>query len=272
LKIEQKIEERFEGTPLKICFTSNIIRNIWKKRRVESDKWEAMGVSSKVINVKGVLGTIGDLHEEGIKNIVVQPTLLFHGEQYCDLQSYINGFNSIVTVKKRWMPFSEVALGRPVLGTYGAGVDYKKDVEEVIETLKSDIELANSQNASLVYVAHGNEFLSSGVFLELESRLNRINPRVKVVIGMVEGFPDFDDIKERLLNITTSKVILKPLMICAGDHAHNDLNSDSPDSWRSLLSQLGFEVDVLMKGLGDYDDFAEIFPRRISSMLSDLNL
>ena len=262
------IEMNFPGVPVGVAFTSNIIRKIWRERNEKNPReWVDLGVSKEILNIKGVLFAISQFQDLGYKTIIVQPSHIFHGEQYTDLKSYIQGLNSIQTVKKRWMPFEKIVLGRPALGTYGTDFDYKEDIQQTVEALRDDFELAKRKKAMLVYVGHGNDFYSSGVFYETQKLMNKLHPEIKTMIGMVEGLPDLDDVviqlKEEYQKTGNKKVILKPLMDTAGDHAHNDIAAEKETSWYGRLTLEGFHVEVIMEGLGSKNSFAQIFADRI---------
>ena len=79
------------------------------------------------------------------------------------------------------------------------------------------------------------------------------------VIGNVEGFPSIEDVMDTLKLHSVTKVVLKPFMVVAGDHAMNDMAGPEEESWQSILEKNGFEVLVVKRGLGEQDDFAEIF-------------
>ncbi len=210
--------------------------------------------------LKNVIATFGDLREEGYNNIVVQPTHMFFMEQSHDLASYVNAMRSIKTIKQRWMPFHKIALGRPALGTVGAAYDYHDDIEKVAKTLAGDVELAKKNNARLVYMGHGNEHWSTGIYGETAKAMRAMYPDTTIVIGAVEGYPSVDDVADYLSShFKGGKVMLKPFMIVAGDHAVNDMASDEEDSWKSIVEKKGFEVMTVLEGLGSNDAFAAIF-------------
>ncbi len=266
---KNKIQEQIPGINIKISFTSNIIRGIWKQRRLDRDKWTDQGVPVEVLDARSVLGAIGDLQDAGYRTIVVQPTHIAHGEQYEDLSSYINGLNAIKTVKEKWMPFEKIVLSRPALGTHGVKHDYHQDMEEVVSILKPDIEIARREKALLVYVGHGNEYFSTGVYIEAQNLYRKLYPDIKTFIGQVEGYPDLDDFVDDILAEGVKKVVLKPFMLTAGDHAHNDIAGEKEDSWSNRLKQRGLEVINVMEGLGSNNDFANLYAKRILETAHD---
>ncbi len=261
--IKKRVQERFPGIETRICFTSNRIRNIWATRRRKPDKWLEQGVSEEIMSAPGFLGAVGNLQNENYRTIIVQPTHMYHGEQYEDLQSYVRALQSIRTIKKAWAPFETIMLSRPALGTYGIEHDHTDDITEVVGALGVDFSRAENKGSAVVYVGHGNDFFSSGAFLEAQKTMRDSYPGVKVYIGMVEGYPGIEEIVRELGKDDVKQVLLKPFMITAGDHAHNDINNDGPESWKSRIGSIGIHVDVSMEGLGSNDTFADVFVKRI---------
>ena len=271
--IQSKIKKAFPGVPVKITFTSNIIRSIWKKRQANAQEWLDKGVPEEILYVKNIIATFGDLQEEGYTDIVVQPTHMFFMEESHDLAAYVNAIRSIHTIKPKWMPFDKVALGRPALGTVGPQYDYHEDIENAIKTLADDFALAKKDKAILVYMGHGNEHWSTGVYGEATKAMRKMYPDVNVYIGSVEGYPAIDDVLSYLSrHAKGGKVMLKPFMIVAGDHAMNDMASDEDDSWKTLIEKQGLKVMPVIKGLGSNDAFAEIFVDHIRDAAKDAGI
>jgi len=267
VNIQKKIQEAYPGVPVKITFTSNIIRSVWKERQAEAKKWLDEGVPEEILYVKNIIYTFGELLEEGYRNIIVQPTHIFFMEQSHDLARYVDAMRSIRTIKDKWKPFAKIALGRPALGTIGPRYDYTKDMEKALTTLADDVELAKKEKAALVYMGHGNEHWPSGIYAEAQKMMQELYPDVKTYIGVVEGYPGIDEVVDALAEAKskskTRKVVLKPFMIVAGDHALNDMAGDDEESWKSVLSAKKYQVIPVLKGLGSNDAFARIFVRHI---------
>lgn len=261
--IRRHVREAFPDVEVRFCFTSNMIRNIWAARRRKAETWLQKGIAGEVLNVQSFLGAIGALQSDNYRTVIVQPTHVYHGEQYEDLKSYVTALQSIRTIKQVWTPFETLALSRPALGTYGITHDYLDDLQEVVAVLEDDVRKAGELDAALLYVAHGNDFFSSGVFNEMLNVLRKKHPDTPVHMGMVEGFPGVEDILEELRKENVRKVFMKPFMITAGDHAHHDIDNEEPDSWRGMLEAAGYEVVTEMTGLGSSDAFAGIFVGRI---------
>jgi sirohydrochlorin cobaltochelatase len=270
--IQDHIKKAFPSTPVKVTFTSNIIRGVWKERQAEAQKWLDMGIPEEILYVKNIIATFGDLREEGYTDIVVQPTHMFYMEQSHDLTQYVNAMRSIRTIKDKWRPFGKIALGRPALGTVGNRYDYHEDLEKALKTLAADAALAKKADATLVYMGHGNEHWSAGIYAEAAKKLRVMYPGLKTYVGVVEGYPGVDDVVAYLSHFKGGKVILKPFMIVAGDHAMNDMASDEEDSWKTLIAKAGFEVQSVLEGLGSNDGFAALFVDHIRDAAKDAGI
>ena len=253
-----------------MAFTSNIIRKIWHER--QNDKKfleENKNIPEEILYVKAPLATIADLQDEGYATIIVQPTHVFEGEEYLDLKSCVDGLDSISTIKLRHKPFKKIVLGRPLLGKKGEEYPYHKDLEAAAKTVKADVELARKNKAALVYMGHGNEYLSTGAYIEFQETLRRIYPETPVYLGTVEGFPSLDYVVSGLVRDRIRKVVLKPFMIVAGDHATNDMAGDEDDSWKTTFKSKGIEVITVIAGLGENPEIGKILIQHIKDCARD---
>ena len=269
INIQKQIKLAFPGVPVKITFTSNIIRSVWKKRQSEATKWLDQGIPEEILYGKNIISTLGDLLEEGYKDIIVQPTHIFYMEQSHDLSQYVSALASIRTLKTKWQPFGKLVMGRPALGMPGDRYSYHEDLEKALKTLDADINSARDNGAALVYMAHGNEHMSTGIYSEAQKKMRQLYPDVQTYFGAVEGFPTIDDVVAAMSHCQTKKVLLKPFMIVAGDHATNDMASDEDDSWKKVLSKAGFQVTPILKGLGENSAFSRIFVDHIKDCARD---
>lgn len=255
-----------------MTFTSNIIRKVWKKRQAEPQKWLDQGVPEEILYVKNFIATVGDLLEDGYTNIIVQPSHMFYMEQSHDLNQYIRGLDSIRTMKERWKPIKNIVMGRPALGMPGDVYPYHDDVDAVIKTLAADAEMAKHEGAVLIYMGHGNEHWSTGIYTETQKKMRQAYPDVQTLIGVVEGDPSINDVLNELKHSDNTKVIIKPFMIVAGDHAKNDMAGSDEDSWQSILVKEGYDVKPVLKGLGINDKFASIFVQHIADAAKERNI
>ena len=268
--IQKAVQKAYPECVVKLAFTSNIIRGIWHHRQLEKDYLaKNPSVPAEVLYVKGPLATIAELQDQGYKTIIVQPTHIFAGEEYADLTSYVDGLNSIKTIKAKFMPFKKLVISRPLLGQYGVEHDYHEDLEKAAEALAADVAEAAKNNATLVYMGHGNEYYSTGAYIEFQQVMRKMYPKTQIFIGTVEGFPSLDDVVDGLVHTSTKKIVLKPFMIVAGDHANNDMAGDEDDSWKNVISAKGIKVIPITKGIGEKQSIADIYVNHIKDCAKD---
>ncbi|MCD6560780.1 MAG: sirohydrochlorin cobaltochelatase [Deltaproteobacteria bacterium] len=268
--LQKEAQKAFPGVKVKIAFTSNIIRRIWHKR--QDDKQflkDNKNIPEEILFVKGPLATIADLQDEGYNTIIVQPTHVYEGEEYTDLSSYISGLNAIKTVKKKYMPFKKLVLGRPILGKKGPEYDYHKDMEIGAKAMAGDVALAKNNRAALVYMGHGNEFLTTGAYIEFQQTMRKMYPDTPIFIGTVEGYPSLENVVNGLMHSKIKKIVLKPLMIVAGDHANNDMAGKDDDSWKNVIKAHGIRVITVIHGIGENPEIGKILIRHIKDAAKD---
>lgn len=276
LNIRSKIITKYPETTVRIAFTSNIIRKKWQHRAEDAEYIKAHPeIPADILHVKTPLATIADLQNDGYDTIVIQPTHISMGEEFLDLHTYANALMSMGTLKKeKYKPFHKVVLGRPALGTYGIEHPYAEDIDIVAKVMAPDVERAITEKAGLVYMGHGNEFFpgNGGIYLELAAKMRKTYPDVITAIGNVEGYPAIEDVIETMQLYGVKKVLIKPFMVVAGDHTINDMASAEDDSWKSIFEKNGFEVVVVTEGLGENDNFADIFVNHAADAAMDASI
>ncbi|MBN1931027.1 MAG: sirohydrochlorin cobaltochelatase [Desulfobacterales bacterium] len=270
LKIKDKMTKEFPNIPVQIAFTSKIIRSIWAER-ADDPKWrkEHPDIPLQLYSVKNPLATIADLQDQGYQYIAVQSTHIFAGEEYENLKAEIKALDSIQTLRYRDKPFKKIFLGRPALGEAGDQHPYQEDILRAAGVLGRDVEPAKKNKSALVYMGHGNEIFSTGVYLELEAKLRDSNPNVPIFIGNVEGFPGPEQVLQGLKHAGIKKVTLIPFMVVAGDHAVNDMAGEDKESWKSLMEKDGIEVITILRGLGEVDEWVDIYVQNLKDAMRD---
>lgn len=113
-------------------------------------------------------------------------------------------------------------------------------------------------NEAFVYMGHGTEHAVNAAYSQVENTFRFLDAE-RIYVGTVEGFPALDYVQKRLKAHHVSTVWLAPFMIVAGDHAQNDLAGDNADSWKSQLAADGYEVKILLRGLGDIPGIGDLF-------------
>ncbi|MBG0790421.1 MAG: sirohydrochlorin cobaltochelatase [Desulfovibrionaceae bacterium] len=272
LNIRAKIEKAHPDVPVKLAFTSSIIRDIWRERR-DDKAWQKAnpGVPADVLSVKSPLATLADLSDAGYKNVAVQSLHVFAGEEFADLKELLVGLRSIRTVKAKSLPFASMRLGRPALGMPGDARPYTEDVAVAAEALKADVDEARKLDAALVYMGHGNDFYSTGIYAEFQREMQSAH-EYPVFVACVEGYPGFDDMLPLLKASGKRNVLLKPFMIVAGDHASNDMAGDEDDAWKVMLAKTGYTVKTDLRGLGMVDAWADIYVRHLADAMAQKHL
>lgn len=170
---------------------------------------------------------------DGVKEVVVQPTHIMPGYEYSDLTAAVGAYAA---------SFDKLAIGKPLIYT-------EEDYEAVVEALTGAIPEVGSEDTAVVFMGHGTEHFANATYSELEYMLHAEGYE-NLFVGTVEGFPGVDEAMSQVKAFGARKVVLYPLMIVAGDHANNDMAGEEPDSWKTLFTGAGFEVECRIQGLG----------------------
>jgi sirohydrochlorin cobaltochelatase len=274
LNIKEKMEKAYPNTPVRIAFTSNIIRKIWQKRAADPAYVKAHPeVPLEILHAQGPLATMANFQDEGYDTLVVQPTHIAPAEEFLDLSSYVEALAAIDTIKERFKPFHRLVMGRPMLGTFGTRHPYAEDIKTAVKAMQEDADRAKKENAALVYMGHGNDyFASGGSYLQFEHEMRVAYPDVLTIVGTVEGYPAFEQVLTQLKHADIKKVVARPFMIVAGDHAVNDMAGPEEDSWKSMLEKEGIAVVPYLHGMGENDRVAEIYVNHAADAAADAGI
>ena len=200
----------------------------------------------------------------GVKNLVVQPTHLMHGAEYDELMEAVDAYKD---------KFESVKVAEPLLGEVGADASAvnadKKAVAEAItaEAVKTagfdTLDAAKEDGVAFVFMGHGTSHTAKISYSQMQAQMKDLGYE-NVFIGTVEGEPE-DTACENVINAVAeagyTKVVLRPLMVVAGDHANNDMAGDDGDSWKSMFNASGkFEsVDCQIAGLGEIEAIQNLY-------------
>ena len=202
--------------------------------------------------------------KNGVKNLVVQPTHLMHGAEYDEL---------VAALKKYEGKFESIVVAEPLLGQVGADAavindDKQETAKAVVAQAMSiagyeDADKAAGDGLALVLMGHGTAHSAKVTYSQMQTQMETLGYK-NVFIGTVEGEPEDTACEEVIKKVAAAgykKVILRPLMVVAGDHANNDMAGDEEDSWKSMFTASGsFEqVDVQISGLGAIPAVQEIY-------------
>lgn len=225
--IERKLEERFPDRAVRRAWTSSfLIRKVAKAEGLIVDTPEE---------------ALEKLAAEGVTDVIVQPTHLSDGYENQRMMEIVKSFAG---------RFERLAIGRPLL--------YTAEDRDTVARLMSQLCLVGSDDGkALLLMGHGSEKHPVPVYEQLQESFAKAGI-CNVFVGTVEGSPSYDDAKALLDGSGYRSVVLAPLMIVAGDHAIHDLAGEE-DSWKSRLEAAGYNTDVIMAGLGEYEEIQTLF-------------
>ena len=248
--VEKAIQAANPDWAVRRAFTAQIIINHVQARDGE-----------KIDNVDQALQRAVD---NGVKNLVVQPTHLMHGAEYDELTAAVEGYKD---------KFESVKIAEPLLGEVGADATVinadKAAVAEAItaEAVKDagfdSLDAVKEDGTAFVFMGHGTSHTAKVSYSQMQTQMEQLGYD-NVFIGTVEGEPEdtsCEAVIEKLKEAGYKKVILRPLMVVAGDHANNDMAGDDDDSWKSQFEASGAfdEIDTQIEGLGRIDAVEQLY-------------
>ena len=237
--IEDAIQEAFPDWSVRRAFTAQIIINHVQARDGEFIDNMEQALERAVAN--------------GVKNLIVQPTLLMHGAEYDEMLETLEAYQD---------KFESVAVAEPLLGPVGADatvINMDKTAVALSITFQAvgdsgydSLEAAAEDGTAFVFMGHGTAHVAKVSYSQMATQMKDLEFN-NVFIGTVEGEPEStsaESIIEAVKEAGYTKVILRPLMVVAGDHANNDMAGDDEDSWKSMFEAAGFDVSCQIAGLG----------------------
>ena len=266
LNIRDRVAAAFPGYDVHLAFTSNIIRSIWHQRATDAafkkDKANA-GIPAEVYGIKSALTVLAEIQEDGARLILVQPLHVTDGEEFSDLNGLVGALSKYETRKPVLKPFPWIGIGEPALGLKDGEPE---NIARAVTALAGLAQSAKDAGSALVLMGHGNEHLTQKVYDKLQDALRKAyGPQI--YIGAVEAPPHPPEIAAAIkASSGPSKILLAPLMIVAGDHAHNDMAGPDDDSWKSVFQAAGFEVVPHLEGLGSIDSWADIYVEQLKAL------
>ncbi len=259
--IEDAIQEEYPDWSVRRAFTSQIIINHVQARDGE-----------KIDNVDQALERAVD---NGVKNLVVQPTHLMHGAEYDELVETLDEYKD---------SFESVAVAEPLLGEVGeTETDVNSDKEAVAEALVAEavaesgtksVEDAAENGVAFVFMGHGTSHTAKISYSQMQTEMEKLGYD-NVFIGTVEGEPEdtaCEAVIEKVKDAGYKLVVLRPLMVVAGDHANNDMAGDDEDSWKSQFEASGYfdQVSCQIAGLGEIDGIQQIYVAHTADAIKSL--
>ena len=211
----------------------------------------------------------------GVKNLVIQPTHLMHGAEYDELNEALANYAD---------KFENVAVAEPLLGEVGADAsvinDDKKAVAEAVvaEAVKDagfdSLDAADKDGVAFVFMGHGTAHVAKVSYSQMATQMKELGYK-NVFIGTVEGEPEETECGNVIEDVKAAgykKVILRPLMVVAGDHANNDMAGDDDDSWKSMFTAANAfdSVDCQIAGLGRIGDVQKLYVEHTKAAIDSL--
>ena len=242
------VKKEFPSVDVRLSFTSNIIH-----RKIQKEQGKFIPTPSQAL---------AQLNDEGYSYVTVAPTHMIPGEEYDEVADVAGAFGSMMGK----FGFDEINVCRPFL-------DGVKECEAFADILikRFDKQLED-KSTGIVLMGHGTpEHFANAQYLQLQLALNQ-KAYGRFFVGTVEASPSIDDVMADLKRHSDiTKLVLSPLMIVAGDHANNDLaGKDDDESWLNVLKKNGWnDVSVYLSGLGEDENVAREFVRKIYSVYTD---
>ena len=248
--VEKALQEAYPDWSVRRAFTAQIIINHVQARDDE-----------KIDNVEQALDRAVD---NGVKNLIIQPTHLMHGAEYDELTE---------AVEKYQDKFETVKIAEPLLGEVGSDASaINEDKEavakaitaEAVKTAKYDsLDAVAEDGTAFVFMGHGTSHTAKISYSQMQTQMDNLGYK-NVFIGTVEGEPEdtsCEAVIEKVKEAGYKKVILRPLMVVAGDHANNDMAGDDDDSWKSQFeaSEEFDSVETQIAGLGEISDIQQLY-------------
>ena len=226
--IERDLAAAFPERTLRRAFTSGMVLRRWKKERG--------------VEIDDVPAALERLAGEGYTDLLLQPTHVMNGEEYHKMLQQAERFRD---------RFDRLAVGAPLLTAAEDYLDLGRALMEVLPP--------KAEERAVVYMGHGSEHQANSAYALMEYAFHDLG-RSDVIVGTVEGYPNFDAALRRLKERpAVREVELRPLMTVAGDHAKNDLAGGEEDSWKSRLEGMGYRVSCVLTGLGEYPQVRALF-------------
>ena len=258
--IEDALQEANPDWSVRRAFTAQIIINHIQARDGEKIDNMDQALERAVAN--------------GVKNLVVQPTHLMHGAEYDEMCEAIEAYRD---------KFESVAIAEPMLGEVGSDATViNTDKEAVAKAITAaavadagfeSLDAAKDAGTAFVFMGHGTAHVAKVTYSQMSTQMQTLGYE-NVFIGTVEGEPEetsCEAVIEAVKAAGYTNVVLRPLMVVAGDHANNDMAGSEDDSWKTMFEAAGFTVDCQIAGLGEIADVQALYVAHTKAAIDALN-
>lgn len=259
--IEKALQKAYPDWSVRRAFSAQIIINHVQARDGE-----------KIDNMDQALQRAVD---NGVKNLIVQPTHLMHGAEYDELSEAVASYSD---------KFESVSIAEPLLGEVGSADDsVNSDKEAVAKAVTAEavktagyesLDAAKEDGTAFVFMGHGTSHTAKISYSQMQNQMNALGYD-NVFIGTVEGEPEdtaCEAVIEKIQEAGYKKVILRPLMVVAGDHANNDMAGDDDDSWKSQFEASGVfdSIETQIAGLGQIPVIQDLYVSHTHAAMEEL--
>ena len=258
--IEDALQAAYPDWSVRRAFTAQIIINHIQARDGEKIDNMTQALDRAVAN--------------GVKNLVVQPTHLMHGAEYDEMCEAIEAYKD---------QFESVSIAEPMLGEVGSDATViNADKEAVAKAITAaavseagfeSLEAAKDAGTAFVFMGHGTAHVAKVTYSQMQTQMQNLGYE-NVFIGTVEGEPEetsAEAVIEAVKAAGYTNVVLRPLMVVAGDHANNDMAGSDDDSWKTMFEAAGFTVDCQIHGLGEIADVQALYVAHTKAAIEALN-
>nr|WP_301912657.1 sirohydrochlorin cobaltochelatase [uncultured Blautia sp.] len=259
--IEDALQEAYPDWAVRRAFTAQIIIN-----HVQARDGEVIDNMQQALD-RAV--------ENGVKNLVVQPTHLMHGAEYDEMSEVLEQYQD---------KFESVAIAEPMLGEVGDDATVINEDKAAVAQAVADaavqeagfdsMEAAAEDGTAFVFLGHGTSHTAKVSYSQMQTQMEELGFK-NAFIGTVEGEPEdtaCEAVIEKVKEAGYKKVILRPLMVVAGDHANNDMAGSEEDSWKSMFEASGSfdSVDAQIAGLGRIDAVKQLYVDHTKAAIDSL--
>ncbi len=262
--IEKALQEAYPDWAVRRAFTAQIIINHIAARDGEKIDNVAQALERAVAN--------------GVKNLVVQPTHLMHGAEYDELVNTVAAYTD---------KFENVAIAEPLLGEVGADATVINEDKSAVAALITaeavevagyeTLDAAAEDGTAFVFMGHGTSHTANVTYDQMQTAMEELGYK-NVFIGTVEGEPEDTEcsvVIGKVKEAGFTKVVLRPLMVVAGDHANNDMaDPEDEESWISQFTADGsFEkIDCQIEGLGRIEGVEQLYIAHAGEGIAAINI
>ncbi|MEG0829121.1 MAG: sirohydrochlorin cobaltochelatase [Anaerovoracaceae bacterium] len=232
--IEESIKTAYPAWQVERAFTSGMIMKVLKSR--------------DNLHIDNVSEALAKLKEDGFKRVHIQPTHIINGDEYEKMVYQAKAAN-----------IDNLTIGKALLTT-------SEDYDHVCEGLLKNIKTTRD-DVAIVLMGHGTGHFTDAAYSALDYRFKALG-HDNVFIGTVEGYPTVELILSNIKKKNYKKVILLPFMVVAGDHATNDMAGEE-GSWKALFEKEGYEVECILKGIGEFPEIRKIYLDHIDEILGE---